>query len=721
MPYPHGDHPRPLAALWRALIHFDRQRIDPWMGLRNALGVALPIAIGVSLNYPAAGLVGSTGALNVAAADGADSYRDRATRMLMSSVICSLAVCIGALVARNDAAAVLVAALWAFAAGLAVCLGTVTADIAMISLVVVIIYSAQSMSAPHAAWSGLIALAGGLLQTGLSIAPWPLRGLRPERRRIGDFFLELARVALLPPDPYGAPPASAQSTQATQSLASLASDHSLAAERHFLLVSEAERIRLSLFALGRARTRLRREADGAPAAAPLDQFLELASRLLAAIGRSLHDEPLPDSADALLAEAAATVESLRGTGEHPLPPLPRPHLADALPQMDALTGQLRAALELARNTTPTGQRAYAARQAEVAWPLRLGGWLATLRANLSLDSSACRHALRLALCIAVGSAIARHYGLHRPYWLAMTIALVLKPDFGSTFGRGILRLAGTYAGLLLATLLYHASPAGAATVAWIVVLAFLTRSVGRANYGLLVVGISALIVFLFALIGYAPKDIVAARALNTTIGGALALAIYWLWPTRERTQLPPAFATMLDAYRLYFQAVTSAHLDPARVAPAALERLRLNARLARSNVETSLDRLGAEPYADAAQLRLINAMLASSHRFIHAAIALEAGLATSTVSSTAGPAFQAFSHDLEKTLYFVAASFRGSPVEPASFPDLREDHIRLVHSGIGPGGRNALLAIETDRMTNSLNTLTGQVVIWAATPREQGA
>ena len=70
-------HPRPLQAFWRALTRFDRKKISLWMGLRNALGIVLPLAVGVDLGYPGAGLVAATGALNVAAADGVDSYRNR--------------------------------------------------------------------------------------------------------------------------------------------------------------------------------------------------------------------------------------------------------------------------------------------------------------------------------------------------------------------------------------------------------------------------------------------------------------------------------------------------------------------------------------------------------------------------------------------------------------------------------------------------------------------
>ncbi len=700
-------HPSPLNAFWRTLTHFDRKQVNLWMGFRNAVGITLPLAVAVHLGYPSSGLVASTGALNVAAADGEDSYRKRGARMLASSVIGAAAVLIGALSARNDVVAACVGVLWAFAAGLLVCLGTAAGDIGMISLVIFIIYSKQSMTPAHAALSGLIALAAGLFQTALSIALWPFRGRQPERRVIGEFYKELARAATVPPDPYGAPLASLESTQAQEALSSLSGDHSLEAERLFALVSQGERIRLSLFALGRALVRVRREEGGEQAAAVIEPFLERASKLLSAVGRSIEGEPLTDDAAAPLKELEDPANALRLAVARSEQLALQPHLAEARLQMDALAGQLRAAVDLAGRATPAGEQAFAARQARTPWHLRLTGWLATLRANLSLDSSACRHALRLTICIAIGDLINHAFSLPRSYWLNMTVALVLKPDFGSTFSRGVLRLAGTYVGLMLATVLFHfISPTPAVHVVWIGMLAFIMRSTGRANYGVLVTALSALIVFLFSLNGVAPHDVIASRALNTTIGGALALAIYWIWPTRERTQVRQAMSSMLDAYRLYFQAVSRAYLDGRAVDPHELDPLRTKARLARSNVETSVDRLSAEPYSDAAQLRILNAALASSHRFIHAAMALEAGLTAGRVAP-AGPAFQTFSHDLEMTLYLLAARLRGSPVAPESLPNLREDHNRLT-------GSDPALIIETDRMTNSLDTLAEQLFRWVA-------
>lgn len=713
---PAFDPPSALTNLWRTLIRFDAARVNRWMGLRNAFGVALPIAVFIDLGFPAYAVVAGMGALNVAAADGTDAYRSRATRMLASTCLGATAIFMGSVTGHDPALSFCLATLWAFATGMLVALGTAAADIGMLSLVSLFIYIARPLGIEQASWSGVIALGGGLLQTALSILPWPLGRFGPERSVIGDFYTALSRAALIPPDPYGAPLATEQSNLAREALSAIARDHSVEGERYYLLVSQAERIRITLFSLACIGERMKREEGGAGSSASVHRALESAASLLHAVAGQFQNRQLPDSTPAWLGEIQNAAQAL-GSADNSDPSVLASEMRDARSQVDALAGQLRAALELAQRATPAGESVSAQREALVPWQLQLTNRVATLRANLSLDSSACRHAIRLSLCVMIGLTIAGGFSLPRSYWLAMTIALVLKPDFGSTFSRGILRLAGTYVGLLLATVLFHfLSPAQPVDVLWIAILVFIQRWVGRANYGILVVAISALIVFLLSLTGIPPKDVIAARALNTTIGGALALAIYWIWPTRERTQVPPALASMLDAYRLYFQGVSRAYIDGLSVVPDELDRLRMDARRSRSNAETSVDRLSAELRVDPVMLRLVNAMLASSHRFIHAVMSMEAGLALSH-SAPARDAFRTFSSDLEKTLYFLAARLRGSSIAPGDLADLRADHNLLIHSGDMLNERYALVNVETDRMTNSLNTLAEQVFRWAGSKR----
>ena len=47
-------------------------KIDPWMALRNALGVGLPLAAGAAPGDAGGALIVSIGALNVSFSDGSD-------------------------------------------------------------------------------------------------------------------------------------------------------------------------------------------------------------------------------------------------------------------------------------------------------------------------------------------------------------------------------------------------------------------------------------------------------------------------------------------------------------------------------------------------------------------------------------------------------------------------------------------------------------------------
>jgi hypothetical protein len=102
-------------------------------------------------------------------------------------------------------------------------------------------------------------------------------------------------------------------------------------------------------------------------------------------------------------------------------------------------------------------------------------------------------------------------------------------------------------------------------------------------------------------------------------------------------------------------------------------------------------------------------MLASSHRVVHAMMALEAGLSRSN-PVPARESFHTFANDVELTLYYLAGALRGSPVHKSEMPDLREDHHALVESGDSLTERYALVNVETDRITNSLNTLSEQIL-----------
>lgn len=694
----------PLKTLWQGLFHFQTGKLNAWMALRNTAGVALPLIAGAALGSVTDGLIVSTGALNVAFRDSDAPYRQRAKHLFAASILAGISVFTGAFAGNNHVAFVFIAGAWAFAAGMLVAIGQSASDLGLMSVVMVVVYGANPMQPHNAALSGVGAFAGGLLQMVLSLLFWPIRRYAPERRALSEFYQALANAAATPQDHAAQPPpASTSSLEAQTSLAALDRDSSAEGRRYRFLLSQAERIRLSLIALSRLRIRLLREASGAAALPLLDRFFEIASRALASIAASMQTgEPAASPAD--LSQLENVAEQMR---EPAVNPAAAAMTDDARFQMDALLGQIRSAVDLSA-------LADVAAAPPRHWRHRAYGTFATLRANLNFDSTAFRHALRLAFSVMAGEAIGRGLGFTRPYWIPMTVAIVLKPDFSSTFSRGVLRLAGTFLGLIVATALFHVLPATVwAQIAAIAGLMFAVRYYGAAHYGILAGAVGALVVFLISLTGVAPKEAIAARALDTAIGGALALAVYGFWPTWERTQVAPAIATMLDTFRAYFHALRESYHHPER--EISLDRERIAGRRARTNMEASIERASSEPGVSASDLAVLTGILASSQRLAQALIALEAAIA-SNASVPPRAAFHRFADDLERTLEGLSKRLRGASVDPAALPDLREDHHALVHSAESGVALYALVNVETDRITNSVNTLSADVFRWTRYP-----
>lgn len=709
-------------AFWQILTHFDSTKLSTHRAFRNAIGVVLPLIAGFALQMPRGGVVVASGALNVSYSDGSDPYSERAKRMLASSVICAIAVFAGAISGQHQVFAIVLATIWAFIAGMFVAIGGAAPDLGVISLVTLLIYAAQPLTSQQAALSGILALAGGLLQTSLSVALWPVQRYEPERRALASFYLELAERAAEPLDATSAPLASIHSEQAQQALSGLERDPGADSMRYRALLNQGERMRLSLLMLLRLRLRMERENRDYPGVEVLTRYLDMASQILREVANLLFSTPFArhheqeqhpvENLDRLSSELreqeAATPPSFLGAVAK-----------DAIFQMDALGGQLRTALELARNNVTPGGLDALQPLVRRRWRENAGSWIEALRGNLNLQSSTYRHALRLAVLVALGDVIGRSVSWRRTYWLPMTIVLVLKPEFTATFSRGLLRIIGTIVGLLLATGLFHLfHPGIPLQVILIFVFVYLLRWLGPANYGVFGIVVSALIVLLLAITGVSPRDVIWARGINTVIGGTLALLAYRLWPTWERNRVSERIAQMLDAYRDYIHALSQTDAG-AGSSTQELERSRRVARGARSNLEASVDRLSSEPGTTREQMSRLNAALASSHRFIHAVMALDAIFFRDPALSNS-PHFKMFAGSVERTLSLLASALRGVRVMSRDFPDLREEHRLMVQARTtGACAAVALydsINVEADRIANSVNTLAEQIMQWIRAP-----
>src|ERR1700722_10044128 len=72
-------------SLWRTLSTFQKDKVTPWIALRNTIGVVVPLAIGIKLGAAPVGIALATGAMNVSYSDSHDPYPLRGRKMLIAS------------------------------------------------------------------------------------------------------------------------------------------------------------------------------------------------------------------------------------------------------------------------------------------------------------------------------------------------------------------------------------------------------------------------------------------------------------------------------------------------------------------------------------------------------------------------------------------------------------------------------------------------------------
>lgn len=114
---------RRLATLARAATRVDRGQLAVGPGLMAALGLALPLAIGLLMGQPRAGATAALGALPVGVASLVGTYQLPLRAMAVTSAAVSLSALAGSLSADVLPLRLAVLAGWGAAAGLLVALG----------------------------------------------------------------------------------------------------------------------------------------------------------------------------------------------------------------------------------------------------------------------------------------------------------------------------------------------------------------------------------------------------------------------------------------------------------------------------------------------------------------------------------------------------------------------------------------------------------------------
>lgn len=634
------------------VLRVDTNAFDARFTLRSGLGVTIALLLGFRSGHPLFAVAAAMGAMSTGFASLQGVYRTRAQLMVTMALAMALSTLAGGLAARALPVEILALALWGALYGLVSALGPGASAVALNATIALVIFSNFPMSARDTLEASGFVVFGGLIQTALLVASWPAVRYARERAALAAAFRSLASYArTIDCANPTVPPAAALSIVYD----TLADPQPFGRRATFAafqtLLDELTRIRSTL---------------GHIASADCIAYL-----------------PLRDTTgDALeaIADAIARGESL-----------PEGELRDALdtPQsddlVDALFGQLRAAWRNA--SIPLGGFAFRYPSMPRFQSSDLSEAFSILRSNLNASAPFGRHAIRVGVALAIIGVLAHVLPVQRGYWMTLTAALVLRPDFTTTYVRGAARIAGTLLGVGLATAIVSLFPfTPHVALALAIVFAVAGYAVFQMNYGLYTISLTAYVVFILSLVGLPEHAAVVERSIATLAGGALAMIAYAMFPTWESPQTRERLRALLVADRAYLDAVLDGRLP-------ASERAAVWA--ARAAAEMSLERMLAEPAAnDDIPRDVALGIMAASQRLGLANLALSSLLSKGEIRADA---LRPFVAELDRAFERIDARLAGMP--STSVPALRS-----AYSALHPSGD---LRAVLDLVVDALDTLTG--------------
>ena len=698
---------------WRRVrgeaLRFDRHGVRLRPSLRMAAGVTVALAIGYAAGSWAAGAAAAGGALAVGIPSVAPSPRPRIAMLVSTAAAMALGTFVGSATSRYVGLHVVAVALFTFVGGLLVAVEPTVTAVGLNAIVGLVVYGRFPGSPETALKSAGLVAAGGLFQVLLVVV---LRG----RPQVGRALTGLSRG-------YAALASyAAELDLARSSLPLAAAIDAAVVDREFAfgagtsgvseeacrsLVDEARRIRLELLSL--ASVRAAAQGVDEPDAALLASFDQLASRLrnfFDHVVDGLAHASVPDDLGDALAAANAAIEDVRrsaAAAPHAQLIAARATTAGAAlaGQLRAVAGLLPAAVEVKR-TAPSSAVRSATRISRVS-AQGAEAIVERMQANLTWQSDAFQHAVRLAVVVSASAVIAHAVGIGRGYWLALTAVLVLRPEFSVTYTRGVARAVGTVVGVGIATIVaVTAHPHGWALVPFVGVFVWLSGALFNASYAAFSVAVTGAVVFLLAGLDTDPVADARDRLVATVLGAALALGAYALAPTWGRRPVADAVADLADTTQRYVALVLQAVTDPAADTSAVPGASRA-VRLARTNADAAINRSLGDPASRRIDRAATLEMLATFRRLAIAAHTLR--LSPTVTLDGVPPALKELTAAVDSELEAIAARLRFGRVTVVREP------LRALHREVAaalpadPAALGALVVAETDEIVDATNSL----------------
>ncbi|WP_182357701.1 FUSC family protein [Tomitella gaofuii] len=210
-------------------------------------------------------------------------------------------------------------------------------------------------------------------------------------------------------------------------------------------------------------------------------------------------------------------------------------------------------------------------------------------------------ACRLALCYGIAIAAKEYFPFDHWFWVPLTVALIMKPDFGSVFARALQRVVGTVIAAGVATILLIIVPKGFAIGIVIGLFAAFVPWLMMRSYALQAVAITPAVILLVDSIepGGETANYSWQRIGATAIGAGVVIIFgYLIWPHSRRAWMAETFREAMGAIGLQLKTAASPVPENPEAAHHRHETLvsaRRTAYRALSDLQARIERALSEP------------------------------------------------------------------------------------------------------------------------------
>ncbi|QQX77665.1 MULTISPECIES: FUSC family protein [Aequorivita] len=264
--------------------------------------------------------------------------------------------------------------------------------------------------------------------------------------------------------------------------------------------------------------------------------------------------------------------------------------------------------------------------------------------NFNMRSPIFKHSLRLAVMTMIGYGVGMMFSVQNPYWILLTLIVIMRPTFGLTKTRSKERTIGTLIGGALAVGIVLITQNTTVYGILAIVSLVIAFSMVQRNYKAAATFITLSVVFIYALLRPDIFNVIQYRVMDTLIGAGLAtLGNLLLWPAWEIQGMQKTLLETLKANRLYLEEIIG-YYNQKGIIPSKYKVARKKAFLEMSNLSAAFQRMTQEPKSKQKNLDKVYEITVLNHTFLSSL----ASLSTYILSNPTTPASKNFNKVSEK-------------------------------------------------------------------------